>query len=477
MNLERYKAACATVVDQAKARLTLAEVWDMGAHCGQDCFPAHGVGVVKSPLRPDKTPSFSVFSAGKAFDDKARDGVKGGVWEFVQLARPELSAGDVARLLVERAGLRWPDKAEFGERPEARGEGQSGSDDKAVAARLREERLLAKKAEQAQADREEEERRGAWSGRVERASALKEWPSCVEERWQEGAAYRDAKPDVVAKLCEKRGWPVAWSDMLCSLDALAFPVEARYEVGAAGAKRMVAFRVEGPVGGGQRTEDGGRLLTVGMHQKFFNLVEKTSGWRFFPAVPKEGGKRKALERCSSFERELSEVADARRVETGESMVPPLPYVAGSLVAPRLVIVCEGQWDALTLFGALGGLNVDGEGLQGVAIFGVRGAKGTGVFLAHWGAWLRAMRPAVWLLPDNDGEKTGAHWYPPARVAERKPGRVYFSEQLVALGAKKVVITALRPEAGTGKDFNDYYRIAKPDTAAMWAWIGKLKLLA
>lgn len=466
---DRYREACSSVVDQAKARLTLAEVWDMGAHCGQDCFPAHGVGVVKSPLRVDNSPSFSVFSAGKAFDDKARDGLKGGVWEFVEAARPELSAADVARLLVERAGLRWPDKADFSDK----GEAKVPTDDKAVAARMREERLLAKKATEAQADRDEEERRESRGGRVASAPALREWPSCVEERWAEGATYRDAKPDVVAKLCEKRGWPVAWSDMLGSIEALAFPVEARYEIGVPGAKRMVAFRVEGPVAGA----GGVSLLTVGMHQKFFNIAEQSSGWRFFPAVPKEGGKRKELARCSSFERELSEVADARRVETGESMVPPLPFVAGSLVAPRLVIICEGQWDALTLFGALGGLNVDGDGLQGVTIFGVRGAKGTGVFLAHWSAWLRAVRPAVWLLPDNDGEKTGAYWYPPARVAERKPGRVYFSEQLVALGAKKVVITALRPAAGTGKDFNDYYRIAKPDTAAMWAWIEKLKLLA
>lgn len=469
MNIDRYREACAAVVEQAKGRLTLAEVWDMGLHCGQDCFPAHGVGVVKSPLRPDKTPSFSVFSAGKAFDDKAREGLKGGVWEFVEAARPELSAADVARVLVERAGLRWPDKAEFSDR----GEAAAPVDDAAAAKRMKEERLAAKKVAEAQADRDEEERREARGGRMAPGVKLLEWPSCVEERWVEGAAYRDGKPEVVAKLCDKRGWPVAWVDMLGASEALAFPVEARYEIGAAGSKRMVAFRVEGPVVG----SGGVSLLTVGMHQKFFNLVEKSSGWRFFPAVPKEGGRRKDLARCSSFERELSEVADARRVETGEAMVPPLPFVVGSLVAPQLVIICEGQWDALTLFGALGGLRVDGEGLPGVAIFGVRGVSGTRVMLAHWGAWLRAMRPAVWLLPDNDGQKTGAAWYPPARVAERKPGRVYFSEQLVALGAKKVVITPLRPEAGTGKDFNDYYRIAKPDTGAMWAWIEKLKLLA
>lgn len=469
MNIDRYRQACSEVVDQAKARLTLAEVWDMAPHSGQDCFPAHGVGVVKSPLRPDKTPSFSVFSSGKAFDDKAREGVKGGVWEFVQNARPELSAADVARLLVQRAGLRWPDKADFANK----GSPVAPIDEAARAAVLREERLAAKRAAELQADRDEEERREARSGRAGAVPPLLEWPSCVEERWNEGAAYRDARPDVLSKLCEARGWPVAWVDVLMGDDALAFPVEARYEIGAAGAKRMVAFRVQGPRVRGAGVE----LLNVGMHQKFYNVAEDSSGWRFFPAVPKEAGQRKALARCSAYERELSELADARRVETGEAMVPPLPFVAGSLVGVKVVIICEGQWDALTLCGALGGLNVDGEGLKGVAIFGVRGVSGTRVMLAYWGAWLRSVRPAVWLLPDNDGAKTGSLWYPPGRVADRKPGRAYFSEQLSALGARRVVVTPLRPEAGTGKDFNDYYRIAKPDTGAMWAWMETLKLLA
>jgi len=143
--------------------------------------------------------------------------------------------------------------------------------------------------------------------------------------------------------------------------------------------------------------------------------------------------------------------------------------------PRLVIITEGQWDALTVYGALGGLNIDGDGVEGVLCMGVRGIKGTAALLAAWGPWLRAVRPVVWLLPDNDTAKTGAAWYPPGRAVERVAGKVYFSEQLTWAGARRVVVTPLRVGAG-GKDFNDYFREAKPSLSAMWEWMGQLKLL-
>jgi hypothetical protein len=89
-----------------------------------------------------------------------------------------------------------------------------------------------------------------------------------------------------------------------------------------------------------------------------------------------------------------------------------------------------------------------------------------------------VKPLVWLLPDNDNEKTGGKWFPPARVAKRAPGVFYFSERLVRLGARRVVVTPLRGDAErglTGKDFNDYYRTARPDRAAMVRWMNTLNL--
>jgi hypothetical protein len=291
---------------------------------------------------------------------------------------------------------------------------------------------------------------------------------CVVERWEDGVAWEGAGR-AVEKLCERRGWPASWADMLRGGEVLSFPLEPRWEAGEKGAKRMVAFRVEMPVADGR---GGATLRMVGYHQKFFNVQTQDSGWRFVPS-----SKRPALQeaRWSSMQRAMVAAATTRGVEPGRAMVPPLPFVAGCVVRPRLVIILEGQWDALTIMGALGGLHPDGYGPQDVAYFGVRGVNGVRAFLEYWGPLVRAWEPLVWLLPDNDGAKTGGQWYAPARAAEREPGVLYFSERLRRLGARNVVVTPLRGDAGAGKDFNDYFRAAKPSAEAMAEWMGKLGL--
>lgn len=462
-----YLDACTRAVQEAKQTLTLAQVWDLAPHAANEPPPANGFGVVRSPLREDRPPgNFSVFEHGKAFDDKARAGVKGGVWEFVAFSNPALKSSEIARVLVERAGLSWPDWKAFSEQA---AKTEASEDDKAKAKRLREERLARERAEQARVDQAERERRADRDGRNLRPEPIAPWPACVAERWEEGAAHRDAAPALLAKLCEKRGWPVAWADMLAGLDVLAFPVEAWAEIGAKGAKRMVAFRVEAP----RLSRGGATLETVGYHQKFYNLQTQESGWRFLPSAKRPD--KRPPERWSSFEHAVFAAADERGVEPGKSMIPPLPFVAGCVTAPRLVIILEGQWDALTFMGALGGLHPDVEGPRDVAFFGIRGVNGTRAFIDYWGPWIQTVRPLVWLLPDNDGKKTGGQWYPPPRVSERLPGVTYFSERLLRLGARRVKVTQLRETAGGGKDFNDYYKSARPDAAAMWRWMEKLQL--
>ena len=464
-NSQAYLDACKARVEEAKARLTLREVWDLAPHCGQSLCPANGLDVVRSPLREDRTPSFSIFAGAKAFDDKGREGVKGGVWEFVKFCRPEMDQREIARLLVERAGLAWPEWAAYA------GGGAAGAakeDDAARAKRLKEERLSRQRAEEAQLDQAERERRAERDGLARRMGMLAAWPECVRERWAEGARYRDRAGGVLAKLCAARGWPVTWADMLAAEDALAFPLETRWEGGEKGAKRMVAFRVSQPTQGA-----GPKLLDVGYHQKFFNVAEGRSGWRFLPSA--KPPRRPAAE-WSSYERALVEAARSLGAEEGTAMVPPLPFVVGRLVCPRLVVITEGQWDALTFAGAMGDLDIDGTGPGDVAYFGIRGVSGTRAFLDYWGGWLRAVKPLIWLLPDNDNEKTGARWFPPARAAERAAGAFYFSERLARMSGNRVVVSPLRQGAG-GKDFNDYYKAAKPDRAAMTVWMQKLNLAA
>jgi hypothetical protein len=238
---------------------------------------------------------------------------------------------------------------------------------------------------------------------------------------------------------------------------------------------MVAFRVCAPVMAGP---GGGRshapvLVNVGYHQKFFNVAENRSGWRFLPSAKAPG---RARGDWSSFEAAMIDAARAAGAEEGVSMVPPLPFVFGRLERPRMVVILEGQWDAITFAGAMGDLDVDGHGPGDVAYFGIRGVSGTRAFLENWGPWLRAVEPLVWLLPHNDDEKTGARWYPPARVSERAAGVFYFSERLARLTGRRVVVSPLRGGSG-GKDFNDYYKAGKPDRAAMERWMKKLNLAA
>lgn len=487
---ERYGQACREVVQAAKDRLTLADVWDLGPCHDQDPCPVR-TARVRSPLRPDRKPSFSVFSQCRAFDDKSREGVKGGVWEFIRFARPELDEAGIARLLVERAGLHWPDRTLYlpeqrraplpndGAQKPADGASEPAQSDvppapappptpdaAAQARLLKEERLASARRAREQAEREERRRREVRGGPGVPAGPPRPWPQFVAERWAEGAA-----PEILdrylPKLAAKRGWPVEWGEMIGALGVIGFPVETRYDVLGAAAKRFVAFRVEVP---SMRRPGEAVLGPVGYHQKFFNVTTMESGWKFVPSMP-----RKRREWWSHFEEACAAEHEARGLEPEAAMVPPLPFVVGQVVRPRLLVILEGQWDALTMYGALGNLDPDGGlALPDVAVMGVRGAKGTAVLLAHWGAWLRAVRPVVWLLPDAD--EAAKLWVPPARALERRPGVAYFSEQLSWAGAARVVATPLRPTAGVGKDFNDYYRAARPQPQAMWQWMETLKLL-
>ena len=76
---------------------------------------------------------------------------------------------------------------------------------------------------------------------------------------------------------------------------------------------------------------------------------------------------------------------------------------GDLDAPELLVILEGEWDAVSFFAACGWFH-DAAFPGGVAVFGMRGSGSVGKFLAAYGSWLKINRPAVllmdvdWLLP-------------------------------------------------------------------------------
>ena len=110
-----------------------------------------------------------------------------------------------------------------------------------------------------------------------------------------------------------------------------------------------------------------------------------------------------------------------------------------------VILCAGEWDALTVLLASGRINDSGIITlpPGLAIVGIRGEGrgGTDAYLRHYRHWIP--RSVVMLA---DADKTGAAWF------HSTDGRPCFAAQIEHRGAK---VVRLKP-AGH-KDLNDFYR--------------------
>lgn len=125
-------------------------------------------------------------------------------------------------------------------------------------------------------------------------------------------------------------------------------------------------------------------------------------------------------------------------------MPGVPLVLGNLYGARLVIACEGEFDAVTFAAAAGWLASDTSWPDAVAVLGIRGATGWRAFLDHWRkVWPR--RPRFLLIPDND-----------------EPGLKWQREFAGALAPLAMSVTVLPPKVGGPKDFNDLHR-AKPFT--------------
>lgn len=139
------------------------------------------------------------------------------------------------------------------------------------------------------------------------------------------------------------------------------------------------------------------------------------------------------------------------------MVPPLPFVLGERSA-SLWIITEGQWDAVTVFGLLGGF--DDQFDLPIAVFGLRGAEaGPSVFLSHYQYLIRRHKPQIWLMPDND--KAGNAWDGRGRASNfAAPQKETFTDTLRRmLPGRRFPVSRAPKQYGT--DFNDFYKNGKP----------------
>lgn len=339
------------LLNAAKEKLTLRQLWDLAPF---SATPPDRDGVVKvNPFREDRHPNFHVTENGRVFKDFARDNIKGGVWEFVQLCRPNWTNAEIVACLKERAG---------------------GIESPQAASRRRRQRapLIARAVE---------------SPRPAVVGKLDPWPASVRARWEEGLHFLRNDPVRRHRIAEKRGWPVSVVDSLARLGLIAYPL-----LPWTNATRGTAFLVQAPKRGPLDTVS---LLPLGYHQRWWKACEG-----------------KPAEKCWIFAPNEKPETDRAKwpLQFPPSKCPAAPFVLGDVANARLLVIIEGQWDAATFFHAAGWF--DASSPARVAVFGMRGNQGTQPFFDYYSK-LWPWKPAAWIIRDAD--KAGESWEPRRHV--------------------------------------------------------------
>ncbi len=410
-------------LDQAFQALDLITV---AKHFGIELRP----GVQKSPFRQDKRgQSFSIyqFKGGGRYDqfkDHADEDVKGGVWNFVKLAAPGMDAREIRDLLVLLSG-QTPQR-------QSRGEVKRKVAEKRSDLRKSRERMQSAIPELGYPEP------GLWPG------WLADWYS---------ATYAGCSSTAL-RMAESRGWDLALLVELLERGKTSFPL---LPWDRSGKQRGWAWRVEKPIPTKGTAGRGLTLVAVGYHARYKRREggEVSKAWTFVPNVPEDKRPDGSLKNLTDFQ---------QRLRGYKTKCPPYPFVLGDLLDPRLVIILEGQFDAVSFAAAFGWL--DGGFPAGVSVFGLRGVSSPKVFLAAYGHWLQKNRPAVWVIGDGDvaGRKLGA--IDPSSVRGIVPTKMPFTDLLRGLGCRVRGEGIKHPGC---KDFNDVYKADRPDLMTMRRW--------
>lgn len=189
-------------------------------------------------------------------------------------------------------------------------------------------------------------------------------PGARGETWNEAA---------IADLAEWRGWRAVDVKALVRDGFLFAPV-------IFGERARAAFPVSVPHPMPERMP-GDRQRLVGLHARLHDRQDEMRGWRFWPSEHSHGYR-----------------------------LPPLPLVltgAAGIASARLLMITEGEWDALSFALAAGWLGDEKRGLpQGVAAIGLRGVSSWQDFFAAFAPyWPRG----VDVLVLRDADQAGARW--------------------------------------------------------------------
>lgn len=180
-------------------------------------------------------------------------------------------------------------------------------------------------------------------------------PQPVARRY-ELSLERAADAKWQAELGAERGWPIEWVAALVELGRMG-----------CGPKLQPEFSVE------KYCHKKGVWGLCGIHGRWFN-AEGRKMWSYRPMM---------------------------KYDKAETVA--LPFVLGRVDAPVWVIA-EGQWDAATIYGMIGGFS-EYPALQ-CAVFGIRGASGINVFMSHYQQMIRRIKPVIVLMPDADKAAKG-----------------------------------------------------------------------
>lgn len=389
-----------------------------------------GYGHCLSPFREERTPSFHMSPKfkGKIAKDFG-DGKSYNVWTFAENAFPDDSKGDLAKRIIGIAGIADNAAHLNSTRGSSRAE-----------ARRENERNLKKSIE-------------TWNANRSLPPAAKpfEDPDFISERYYDNGAG----PSEIESLAVERGWPLEWAEEIATSQISYCPLPWTEKGRGWSFPLICPFNCSssGPVE---------RKLFCGYHQRF--LVNGKNQWVFVPYLKDGYG-------MNSFRNRTIRHYRKKGFSPGDSIVEPMPYVIGDIINPKLVIIAEGQWDAITLFGALGGFTDSGQ--TPVCVFGLRGVNGASKLLSYWGRWLQWLSferrvKSVWLLCDNDQQ--GKSLLSTDVGNKRPPFNDWIQE---AIGCRTVASYFNRSEF---KDFNDYWKKRTPSYETMWQTITKLKLI-
>jgi hypothetical protein len=256
----------------------------------------------------------------------------------------------------------------------------------------------------------------ATGGNHSKPSTIPPIPAKVAESWAEGVDYffdlKRAK--LVRQLGEFRGWPLGFTMFLIESGLISYPL---YEdPRTRKAERCLAFQVVVP----EWLKNRMAKKLVGYHVRV--REGKDVSWRFVPAG-----------------------------------IPSVPFILGDFETAKLLIITEGQFDALTFALAAGWLGEGCNWPQGVGVLGLRGVDSVNTFLSYYRQFWPVGASCL-VLPDNDGP--GRRWH---------TGADCFVQKLQKLCAH---VAAARCSAA--KDFNDLYKaqpIGPPEIAELLAQHG------